>query len=1546
MPAEPAQIESSGLQIARELSEPIRFCLIGILAVSLVGMTVSLDCWGAEGQPASLPQFSRLTQRAESAPFVQTPIPLTPQPIIASQAVRSVLPLEVAQVTQTDRVDDPVVGAEASSAEAEHNIERDATEAGPNYSLSAALPRSRELDLLGERVQHAWQQQEQATLVQALQLLLEDDSQSFLRVGETFYPPHAYARHLLLQLDQSSLQAYLRQTTTQADTLLQSILAEGDLDRLPEVARRFPFTPAARRGTWMWIAARRDRGEEQAGQSLLAAAWETYQRTGVAELDPARLEPLMKQSAPADNNPPSTVLSSLTWTDELPRQLHTQPLWRQPVDIAPAALDLVERGVRDLLESGVTPLPHWQALFTDELLISQGPLQWEARRLSDGALVWQRPAPQYGARLFQSLSSTDNLLRLWQVSQLLLHRLFGESLYATAVLDAQALFFIEPVEFPRENARTQDTGDSERLPVPNRLVCVDPLTGAQRWTHDSVAIKTASLEPGHFCSPPAVWESELLVTYEYQASQQLSLLAFDRTDGRFLREIPLAKTAKPLSSSLFADRDGRRAALACPIRISGTLAYCATGAGIVAAIDLARSQVDWVFRYPRDDGLHSGTGFLHPELGETGFQWWQGWQGVQLQIYDDHLAIASPEWEQLAVLDRASGRLLWSVPREDGLYLITGQKQDRQLVVIGRNSARSYELQTGEVRWQSALNLPTGFGARLHNACLIPDSDDGWLALDWQTGQQLASPFNLDPRWTFTSHAEPRDQRNFAIHQNRLYELRLNSILARELPSPETTGTPQAIAQTPAADAPPKATSLRDRVLQLLATDKLQAAWETYFAAAPVSTEARPLVKLLIQAQAQHRQNQQEVSSTSALPASDSFDPYLVLHDQEGLQSWFRFELQQALRTRNWTALQDLLQRRWTRTFAGALITERLRRARLDHWLAMELQSLVTRLNDEHPNEVQQLKTALQAALTALVLDAPTEAARLQQWQQLLPWPDLIDPELAFAELSPTADPREREQQALAIVLQKLTQIEKQSPGAASTSPTASAFLSSETERKPSWPNSTPVVTGRPRLSGNVYFEPVPIRNLDGTPHLELNVEIEYPGHRGIRLSSAASGRPWHYYLPETYRTLRMDRELVQGWMIGRLLVLQVGSEVFGLSPVDQTGRRAATHLWPPAGETIDTLGDRSNHRLAFQTVNLPERPGYPRLPARRLDAFAQHAAEVGPVRAGYFCIQQKGMLVAYETLTGEEIWRRYDLPQEAVCLGDEDTVLVTSYRSRSAQLLSAVDGRVLRTLKLTMHPEDILQTSGLYVLVQQGGATRTPVPVASAADEPSPLRLRWLNLATGTTLWERSWSAEAIPFELDTRWTGIWDPDGQLEIFETATGKTIRTHPFSNAEPVVNILCSAGQGQLVVVFSQRVTDERLLNSTQISGGYRRSLVEGNMFGIDHQSAELLWQRPLESSVFRLDQPVDLPVFATASIRAEETADSQPPANTIPGSRVTLYSRLTGEQLYQSSISSPQVMYQLNGDQQQQRVTLTTRHQLTDLHFSTPVENQPKDDER
>ncbi len=803
-----------------------------------------------------------------------------------------------------------------------------------NFSLSASVPRDREIErkLLSTETDHSTTVErptgKNGRMVSLIREILKKNGPGLILNRGTMKQPHTLSKNLILAQPESVQSAYRRSSETEAREQLQQARESRDLQLLNDVALNYPLTTSGELARKLWNAARQDRGIFPPTEQEIENG-RTKQRLG-------------------EGFQPSAV-----------------PAWTAKYNLSQGAIETILAGQRDLRENGLTPFSPWEAKFVDDLLITVSPRNIEARNTENGTLVWSRPLQQYGARILDQLDSVESPLRSWNLTRATLFRVFGESIYAKMATDGTHLFITEA----NESGGRSNKKEKERRTA-NRITCLNTSTGAEVWSNSTLAKSRAFL-----CGPPTIYGEELLILAEYQHTSQIYLLALDKSTGELSRKLPLAEVARPVESDSFEKRDGRRQSIACKVEVARGKAYCPTSAGLLAVVDLNLWNLDWAYRYPRNDVPSSGTGLLQPKLGLTGFQWWSDWHEIQTVLFEDFVLFASPESQLLTLFDQQTRNVLWTVDREDSLFVATASTE-HGILAIGANSARCLDTNSGNELWKTPLNIPAGRGVQSETSYLLPDSEHGWTSIDLSSGDAKHSRLNLLPKWIPYNVTHLQRPRNYFTDDGELYEASFLGI--RKLQRIEKN-LRDIDSLTPAMQSLAKIESgkLKDSgQIQLSVFDENKHTNEP-----PPSKTTPPLERLLL---TQEFIRRSVLQNSNGQKEDATATPAEQLYQQEFLRAWFRAAFEMALKSNQWEQAVQLLVHELTLPMAEGDVTGRMRRFRLDRWLSGQLCKIASSMSDE---EQAQFAKTIEDAIKPRLLDHPEEVRFLEQIFAATPWP-------------------------------------------------------------------------------------------------------------------------------------------------------------------------------------------------------------------------------------------------------------------------------------------------------------------------------------------------------------------------------------------------------------------------------------------------------------------------------------------------------------------------------------------------------------------------------
>jgi hypothetical protein len=449
------------------------------------------------------------------------------------------------------------------------------------------------------------------------------------------------------------------------------------------------------------------------------------------------------------------------------------------------------------------------------------------------------------------------------------------------------------------------------------------------------------------------------------------------------------------------------------------------------------------------------------------------------------------------------------------------------------------------------------------------------------------------------------------------------------------------------------------------------------------------------------------------------------------------------------------------------------------------------------------------------------------------------------------------------------------------------------------WPMRTPTASVRPWPEGAIYYIPVGVEAERGGLFDGLNVAVDRLGagdalKPAVRFSGAGTHRPWALQLPKSTSLLRSAQvapELRRAWGFGQMLVLQVGADVFGIAPFDAAGEPSATLLWPPPGARVAATDATLVRESIVQTIAPRRRLAEYDASRQRIDPLGHLVGQVGPVCAGYFCVLERGMLVARDTATGEELWRRSRLPAGVRCVGDDHRVVMTDLYRDEVRVLDALDGNVVRSGPAGYTDDQVLQTVGTRILRETTGNSD---PGGSA-----PYRIELLDSAAGATVWSGEYQPGAACFPICHQVCGVLEPEGALRLVRLVDGVDLATHRVNVPATVTRIVSLCDAATMFVVVSGPRTDAALEAATPAAGlhtneGRRRAIVNGAWQAFDRETGALRWSRTIDNASLLLDQALDVPLL----VCNEHTYPPDRIGQGVPIQRVRCFDRRTGELVY------------------------------------------------
>ncbi|MFT4514467.1 MAG: outer membrane protein assembly factor BamB [Planctomycetota bacterium] len=249
-----------------------------------------------------------------------------------------------------------------------------------------------------------------------------------------------------------------------------------------------------------------------------------------------------------------------------------------------------------------------------------------------------------------------------------------------------------------------NTTQSKESLKASQLVAYDKVTGKRSWSSENWQDGSNGLRQVTFLAAPTVFGERLMLPSMRKNAYTLECL--DRRTGEPLWHTPLHAGGSPFFK-----------APGCPVVVQGGIAFVATNAGCVAAVDAFAGDLRWIRRYERHDSAHKTFRKKKPRASSRRFNSYsnQFTQAVldsflpsDMIMHDGLLIVAPCDSEVLLAIEAATGKSVWML---DGRtrYAPYGRvtevvgHDDKQLFVMSDSHLVSIELEGGLVRWMQKL---------------------------------------------------------------------------------------------------------------------------------------------------------------------------------------------------------------------------------------------------------------------------------------------------------------------------------------------------------------------------------------------------------------------------------------------------------------------------------------------------------------------------------------------------------------------------------------------------------------------------------------------------------------------------------------------------------------------------------------------------------------------------------------------------------------------------------------------------------------------------
>jgi outer membrane protein assembly factor BamB len=155
------------------------------------------------------------------------------------------------------------------------------------------------------------------------------------------------------------------------------------------------------------------------------------------------------------------------------------------------------------------------------------------------------------------------------------------------------------------------------------------------------------------------------------------------------------------------------------------------------------------------------------------------------------------------------------------------------------------------------------------------------------------------------------------------------------------------------------------------------------------------------------------------------------------------------------------------------------------------------------------------------------------------------------------------------------------------------------------------------------------------------------------------------------------DSSGLEGFIHGHLLLTRIGNRMQAIDLLGSSGKGGPRQLWSQDLSESSSSGGAADIESLISTIVL--RGNAPRrVYSSSSRASNNNASAFGPVTSRYACFQQQRKLVAVDSLTGQTLWIRQNMPSGCYLFGDDEYVFALPADQKEALVFRAIDGRSL----------------------------------------------------------------------------------------------------------------------------------------------------------------------------------------------------------------------------------------------------------------------------
>ncbi len=343
-----------------------------------------------------------------------------------------------------------------------------------------------------------------------------------------------------------------------------------------------------------------------------------------------------------------------------------------------------------------------------------------------------------------------------------------------------------------------------------------------------------------------------------------------------------------------------------------------------------------------------------------------------------------------------------------------------------------------------------------------------------------------------------------------------------------------------------------------------------------------------------------------------------------------------------------------------------------------------------------------------------------------------------------------------------------------------------------------------------------------------------------------------------------------QGYSLGRLAIVSSGAQVEAFDLLHPGDRP----LWSRSAETAEAIAIQAAQGFFNRESSAP----------------GQRAQPLAASRSAV-CVQLGQCLTGIEPHSGRILWQRDDLPYGCDLFGDDEVLFATPPSGENTIVFDPRDGRVQKIIDPIDRSERFAVLGRNVICWRVEGRRRT---------------LECLDPLSRKTRWKHRFGEQAHIVEVDPLRAAVLELDGAVTLISFASGQAERTLRVDPLDKIESFMVLHGMhGYDVLISKAPLSDHSSFGHWRYA--FRPEDVFccdfGQLYHFDLQGRRV-WNAPLKSGFVFRNHPVDAPILVLVEVREGRFLNL-----TRQETRVTCFDRRDGSVLFEKTVKRVQSVH-------------------------------------